>query len=173
MIELSKLAAEGLRLEGALGHVQVEANEALRNLRWQVFVQPSDLDFFIDIKAEAVFEGSCGRCLEPVDKETAIRAQFLGSSDSDLVARGSHTLGTQDLDVVYLPEEVLDEEALVREQFILQRPMQLLCRDDCQGLCPQCGKNWNKGRCQCSPDCNKSPSALAVALADIKLDAGH
>ncbi|MCL1908596.1 MAG: DUF177 domain-containing protein [Holophagaceae bacterium] len=170
MIELAKLTAEGLRIEGSVGYVQVEENESLRNLHWQVFVQPSDKDFFFDIRAEAVIEGTCGRCLEPVDQETRLKAQFLGSSDPNMVARGSYTLGTQDLDVVYLPEEILDEEALVREQFILQRPMQLLCMNDCLGLCPQCGKNWNKGRCQCCPEYDKSPSALAVALADIKLD---
>ena len=170
MIELAKLTADGLRLEGSMGYVQVEANEALRNLQWQLFIQPSDQDFFFDIKAEAVFESNCGRCLEPVDRETRLKAQFMGSSDPELVARGSYTIGIQDLDVVYLPEEILDEEALIREQFILQRPMQFLCRDDCQGLCPQCGKNWNKGQCQCCPEYDKPPGVLAAALAEIKLN---
>ena len=170
MIDLSKLPAEGLRLEGSVGCVLMEKNEILRDLRWQVFTQPSERDIFFDIQAEAVYEGACGRCLEPIDKPTRLRAQFLGSSDPDLVARGSHAIGTQDLDVVYLPEEMLDEERLVREQFILQRPMQLLCKEDCQGLCPQCGKNLNKGRCQCRPEYSKTPGALAKALAEIKLD---
>lgn len=170
MIELSKLPAEGLRVEGSAGYVPVDNDEILRDLVWQIFVQPSDMDFFLDIQAEAVFEGNCGRCLEPVDQKTMLRSQFLGSSDPDMVARGSYSLGSQDLDVVYLPEVVLDEDTLVREQFILHRPMQLLCREDCLGLCPQCGKNWNKGRCQCCPEYNNSPSALAIALADVKLN---
>ena len=170
MIDLSKLPAEGFRLEGSAGCVQMEKNEVLRDLRWQVFSQPSGMDIFFDIQAEAVYEAACCRCLEPIDKPAALRAQFLGSPDPDLVARGSHTLGTQDLDVVYLPEEMLDEEALVREQFILQRPMHLLCKEDCLGLCPQCGKNLNKGRCQCHPEHSKTPGALARALSEVKLD---
>jgi len=170
VIDLSKLPAEGLRLEGSAGCVQMEKNEVLRDLHWKVFAQPSERDIYFDIQAEAVYEGVCGRCLEPIDKPARLRAQFLGSSDPDLVARGSHTLETQDLDVVYLPEEMLDEESLVREQFILQRPMQMLCKEDCQGLCPQCGKNLNKGRCQCHPEYSRTPGVLAKALAEVKLD---
>ena len=83
-------------------------------------------------------------------------------------------MATQDLDVVFLPEVTLDEAELVREQFELQAPMHPLCVDDCKGLCPQCGKNWNKGPCQCSPDARQVPSALnralTKALAGIKLD---
>jgi uncharacterized protein len=157
-------------MEGSGECVHLEEREALRGLHWRMFAQPSKKDVFFDIQAEAIYEGTCCRCLEPIDKKTAICAQFLGSTDSDLVARGSHTLGTQDLDVVYLPEEVIDEEALIKEQFILQRPMQLLCREDCLGLCPYCGKNLNKGQCQCRPEYNRTPGALAKALAGIKLD---
>lgn len=170
MIELTKLPTEGLRLEGSALHVQMDEKESLRDLSWQLFVQPSNKDVFLDIRAEAIYEGTCCRCLESVDKQAKILAQFLGSPDPDLVARGSYALGTQDLDVVYLPEEMLDECALVREQFILQRPMQLLCKEDCLGLCPQCGKNWNKGRCQCGPFNSKMPGALAKALSGVQLD---
>jgi len=169
VIDLSKLPIEGLSLSGSSGFVQLEENENLRDLHWRVFVQPSKKDVFFDIQAEAVYESACCRCLEPIDKPTTLRAQFLGSSDHDLVAGGSHTLGTQDLDVVYLPEEMLDEEVLIKEQFILQRPMQLLCKEDCRGLCPYCGKNLNKGQCQCHPEYNRTPGALAKALAEIKL----
>jgi uncharacterized protein len=170
VIELLKLPKEGLRLEGTLSCVQIEGDEALRDMQWQIFLQPSGGDYYIDIRGNAIYEGNCCRCLEPVDRQTSLCSQFLGSPDPELVTRGSHTLGTQDLDVIYLPEEVLDEESLVVEQFLLQRPMQLLCKNDCLGLCQLCGKNLNKGKCQCSSVGNKAPSALARALADIKLE---
>ena len=48
--------------------------------------------------------------------------------------------------------------------------MHPLCKEDCLGLCPQCGKNWNKGKCSCDPEAHKEPSALAKALSGIKLD---
>jgi uncharacterized protein len=40
---------------------------------------------------------------------------------------------------------------LLREQFYLALPMKPLCREDCKGLCPQCGTNLNTGSCECGP----------------------
>lgn len=37
----------------------------------------------------------------------------------------------------------------LREELILRYPLKSLCRPDCQGLCPICGKNLNKGKCRC------------------------
>lgn len=174
MIFLQKLPPEGLRLNGATDHLALEGDASLRDLAWSVFALASDGDVFLEVKGEAVWQGACSRCLAPLERPLAVESQFLGSKDADLVGRGSYTLGTQDLDVVFLPEDTLDEAELVREQFELQAPMHPLCADDCKGLCPGCGKNWNKGPCQCRPEIERAPSvlnqALAKALAGIKLD---
>lgn len=170
MIELAKLGAEGLRLEGQEPLLALEGKESLREVTWSLFALPSGEDVFLEIRGKAVWECTCSRCLEPFEQNLQITTQFLGSKDAELVARGSHALGTQDLDVVFLPETELDELGLVREQFILHVPMHPLCKDECQGLCPRCGKNWNKGRCNCPPELEKEPSALAKALSGLKLD---
>jgi len=174
VIDLHKLPAEGLRLNGTTEEVGLEGGVALRDLAWSVFVLPSDGDVFLEVKGQAIWQGTCSRCLAPLDRPMLVESQFLGSKDAELVGRGSHTLGSQDLDVVFLPEENLDETELVREQFELHAPMHPLCAEDCKGLCPSCGKNWNKGPCQCSPEAERAPSALnkalAKALAGIKLD---
>ena len=174
MIDLRKLPPEGVRLTGALERLPLEGEAALREITWGVFALASDGDVFLDVKGQAVWEGNCSRCLAPLDRPLRVESQFLGSKDPDLVARGSHTLGSQDLDVVFLPEDTLDEAELVREQFELHTPMHPLCDEACRGLCPSCGKNWNKGPCQCRPDQAEAPSALnralAKALAGIKLD---
>lgn len=170
MIELTKLGAEGLRLEGQEARLPLEGQDALREVHWRLFALPSGSDVFLEVRGEAIWECACSRCLEPFDQRLNISSQFLGSKDADLVARGSHALGTQDLDVVFLPEHELDELALVREQFMLSVPMHPVCKDECQGLCPRCGKNWNKGRCNCPPESHTEPSALAKALSGLKLD---
>jgi len=174
VIDLHKLPLEGLRLEGSVERLALEGDAALRDLAWALFVLPSGQDVFLEVKGTAVWEGSCSRCLAPLDRPLAVTSQFLGSKDPDLVGRGVHTLGSQDLDVVFLPEDSLEESELVREQFELQAPMHPLCLEDCKGLCPACGKNWNKGPCQCRPEEDHAPSALsralAKALAGIKLD---
>jgi len=174
VINLYNLPPEGLRLNGTTESVALEGDVRLRDLAWSVFALQSDGDVFLEVKGHAVWQGACSRCLVPLDRPLAVESQFLGSKDADLVGRGSHTLGSQDLDVVFLPEDTLDETELVREQFELQAPMHPLCVEDCKGLCPSCGKNWNKGPCQCRPESERAPSALnkalVKALAGIKLD---
>ncbi len=43
----------------------------------------------------------------------------------------------------------IDLGPLVRDAVVLELPMAPLCRDDCAGLCPQCGANRNEGDCGC------------------------
>lgn len=169
MIDLAQLPPEGLRLEGTAERLPLEGVDALRDLAWTLRLLPSAPDVYVEVKGRAVLESCCSRCLEPIDQALNVESQFLGSKDPDLVVRGAHTLGSQDLDVVFLPETLLDEGDLVKEQFMLHVPMNPLCKEDCQGLCPRCGKNWNKGRCQCRPEFVKEPSALAKALSGLKL----
>jgi uncharacterized protein len=49
----------------------------------------------------------------------------------------------------YQGEGLLLEEAL-REQVLLALPLKAVCREDCKGLCPHCGKNLNEGQCSCA-----------------------
>jgi uncharacterized protein len=174
VIDLYKLPSEGLRLNGSTKQVELEGGVSMRDLTWSVFALASAGDVFLEVKGQAIWQGTCSRCLAPLDRPMAVESQFLGSKDADLVGRGSYTLGSQDLDVVFLPEDSLDEAELVREQFELQAPMHPLCAEDCKGLCPNCGKNWNKGPCHCQPTTDLVPSALnqalTKALAGIKLD---
>ena len=174
MIQLRQLPPEGLRLKGTTESVALEGDVTLRDLDWSVFALASDGDVFLEVKGHAIWQGACSRCLVPLDRPLLVESQFLGSKDAELVGRGSHTLGSQDLDVVFLPEDLLDETELVREQFELQAPMHPLCEEACKGLCPSCGKNWNKGPCACRPEASQAPSALnqalTKALAGIKLD---
>lgn len=42
--------------------------------------------------------------------------------------------------------------ALAWEEFVAALPPYTLCRDNCAGLCPECGQNLNKGTCGCEPN---------------------
>jgi len=154
MIDLTQLPAEGASIDGTTALLELGDGTTLRDASWRVRVVPSGHDFFMEVKGRATWEGACSRCLEPLE----------------LAAGGSHALGSQDLDLVFLPELVVDEAVLAREHFLLHAPMHPLCREECLGLCPGCGKNWNKGPCTCKPELLKEPGALAKALAGLKLN---
>lgn len=46
---------------------------------------------------------------------------------------------------------ILDLTEAVRQYVLLAIPMKPLCKEDCAGLCPICGKNLNQGPCGCPP----------------------
>jgi uncharacterized protein len=101
-------------------------------------------------KLDMSLEVDCARCLEPVLHQV--------SRDFDLLYRPLGTdAGRDELSVTdaeaeigyYQGEGLLLEDAL-REQVLLALPLKLLCREDCKGLCPQCGKNLNESVCSCA-----------------------
>ena len=74
-------------------------------------------------------------------------------------------VATEDLDLFAYDGEHIDLEPLFREQFVLAVPYAPLCREDCQGLCSQCGINKNSGTCTCE----KPIDPRLAALKNIKL----
>ena len=85
----------------------------------------------------------CDRCAEPVVRD--YEKSFVHT-----IVR--ETQNGEDEDWILAPEERLDLDALILEDVLLDLPGQFLCREDCKGLCPVCGKNWNEGPCGCGSD---------------------
>jgi uncharacterized protein len=73
-------------------------------------------------------------------------------------------LSAGDLDVVYYDELVIPFAPLVEEQLQLELPMKALCRDDCKGLCPQCGSDRNEAPCDCAPPTDERWRSLKTIL---------
>src|SRR5262249_51241746 len=58
-------------------------------------------------------------------------------------------LSDRDMVVAYYRGDRLDLGELVREQCYLALPLKPLCREDCRGRCPSCGRNRNAESCGC------------------------
>jgi uncharacterized protein len=121
-------------------------------------VEPVDLDFDlhkdkerfrIDGTLRTVLEMSCSRCLEPyrlpVDAVLNLRYLPVSERSSD----DEKEIAEEDVDISFYQDDQIDLTELLREQFYLALPMKPLCREDCRGLCPQCGVNRNTGTCDC------------------------
>ncbi len=50
-------------------------------------------------------------------------------------------------------DETLDITELIKDTLVAGQPIQNLCKADCKGLCPVCGKNLNDGVCNCNRFC--------------------
>ena len=100
---------------------------------------------------------ACGRCVSPVKLpiQETLRVTFMPSSElpadeeSDDDEDEGAEVGEDDLDVFPYDGESVDLEPLFREQFVLAVPFAPLCREDCKGLCAQCGIDKNTGTCSC------------------------
>lgn len=90
---------------------------------------------------ETVYHTSCARCAKPL--LVPIRAE-----ESVILARHENAQEEDEVFVVQGEEVELDD--IFVPALILQVDMTYLCREDCKGLCPKCGKDLNEGSCGCS-----------------------
>lgn len=91
-------------------------------------------------KAAYLLEGVCDRCADPFSRE--------------MVTEMEHTLVTslndeENDELVLVDKYRLALDELVLTDILLDLPSKTLCREDCRGLCPMCGKNLNEGLCGC------------------------
>ena len=93
----------------------------------------------------------CSRCLDRFRFQTEDRFDLYCEVGLQPAPGEEHALGKDDLDVTYLEEGRINTDHLLRENILLSLPVQPLCRQDCRGLCPQCGANLNHTACGCRP----------------------
>jgi len=93
----------------------------------------------------------CDRCLEEIEEPVNLEIEMTLVQDYE-VARTDYELAAEELDQVKIDGDELDLAVLVAEQIELSRPLVNLCRPDCRGLCPRCGRNLNSGPCDCCAD---------------------
>ncbi|MFF8833654.1 YceD family protein [Streptomyces sp. NPDC015131] len=96
--------------------------------------------------ARASAEGECVRCLEPLRQDVAADFQEMFSYP-DIDDRGRHAASgddaEEDEDIIPLEDGMFDLEPVLRDAAVLALPMQPVCREDCAGLCAECGANLN------------------------------
>ena len=71
---------------------------------------------------------------------------------------------TDEAEAFCLEGETLDIADLLETVFILNMDTKSLCRDDCKGLCPRCGKDLNEGPCQCRSEIDPRLAVLEQLL---------
>ena len=99
----------------------------------------------------APLELECSRCAEPFPFPVDVGFDLSYLPRSANTGEGEIEIAEEDLGVAYYENEAIDLGQLMREQFYLALPMKPLCREDCKGLCPQCGANLNVAACGCQP----------------------
>ncbi|MGV9211730.1 YceD family protein [Micromonospora sp. RB23] len=112
---------------------------------------PEGADLDLDLRLQSVSEGvlvsgtitgpvrgECGRCLREINESTTVTIQELYAYEN------STTDATTDEDEVgRMQGDLIDLEPALRDALVLTLPTNPLCREDCPGLCPECGAHWD------------------------------
>jgi uncharacterized metal-binding protein YceD (DUF177 family) len=56
----------------------------------------------------------------------------------------------QDVDITHITTDCIDLAEILKEQLHLQIPFQPLCKENCKGICLNCGTDFNLGKCACA-----------------------
>lgn len=107
---------------------------------------------------QADLECPCDRCLGVARFHVDTRfdlfykpAEAASHAEETAIDEGEAEIGYYEL-----PGLILED--ILREQILLQLPMQRVCREDCKGICPVCGGNRNEVDCDCEPGSGSRPA---------------
>jgi uncharacterized protein len=108
-------------------------------------------------RVSAPWQGECRRCGGVVTGavEAEVRERYVIEG-----TEGRPGVSADEDDAYVLADDILDLEPLARDAVLLELPLAPLCKEDCLGLCPQCGTNLNLESCSCAPPADPRWSAL-------------
>lgn len=118
-------------------------------------------DQVLEIKAasDVMVAVPCARCLETVKVPFHIQCDL--KADMKLSEREREE---ESEELSCIADKKLDVDWLVHNEILTDWPIQVLCREDCKGICPKCGANRNQTSCGCD---TAVPDPRMAAISDI------
>jgi uncharacterized protein len=132
-IDVNQIPFEGITLKEEVDPKELDLETDLIKFRGPLKIR-ADISKIINavtvhLALDAVLFTNCSRCLQELEID------FKKKTDLNYQADKS--------------APVIDFNPDIREEVILDYSMKPLCKPDCKGLCPKCGKNLNEGGCSC------------------------
>ncbi len=132
-VDTNKIPAEGLSFQTEAGSSELGVETDLIKFRAPLRIKADIVKVtgFVIAKliVDASIHGNCSRCLD--EFEINFKKEFQLSYS------------------VNKSESIIDLAPDIRDEIILDYPINPLCKTDCKGLCFKCGKNLNEGDCEC------------------------
>jgi uncharacterized protein len=106
-------------------------------------------EIFVSGTLKTTAIAACARCTEEFNRPSQRRFRYVLAPKATSDSRDLE-LSTEDLELSFYQGDEIDLSPLIREQALLAMAERPLCREECRGLCPQCGANLNEGSCGCT-----------------------
>jgi uncharacterized protein len=104
----------------------------------------------VSARAQAAVRGECGRCLREIADTIDVEFQQLYAYPSSSAGpgrsdeRGGLDEADSDDDIGHMQGDLIDLEPELRDAVVLALPLHPRCREDCPGLCSECGTPWDE-----------------------------
>jgi uncharacterized protein len=140
-----KLAHEGLRFRG---HLSRQGEDA-----------------FLRGTLSGVFDYTCARCLElaKVPVRLPVQVTYVAADEDE------EDEDQDDEGVAHFDGDEINIGPELREQLLLNMPLNPVCRETCAGLCPSCGINRNEKACDCAAKQAPDMGKLGAVLRNLKM----
>ncbi len=179
---LADITADGLSLTGEVTAEELGLTEADTQLEGALAVGLDLTKVERTICVTGVVEGTaireCVRCLTKFSEPLAFALRVVYEPEPKAVPPAAKRVDHRkkavepadvepdetDDEIYHYEGDHLELVPMLREQVILSDPMHPLCKDNCAGLCPHCGKNLNEGRCACPEEAPTTPFQVLRSL---------
>ncbi len=144
-------------LEGILKDLYNYEDEDLKipnGIAYSINVWHSGKLIYVQGSVKADIVHPCDRCLVPVTlhingKVDAIYMKTNPNYEGKTLKFTIEEHSLEDMaNLIYYDETKLDFSDRIAESVITEIPSKVLCKPDCEGLCPVCGANWNFQKCE-------------------------
>ena len=140
---------------------------------WNVTVSNTGDALLVAGTVTGTAKTACARCLEEVvvDFNGEVEGYFLIDAEEDV----EREEGEEEEFELLGPDNTIDLVPLLEGAILVDLPLQPLCREDCKGICPDCGINLNEETCRCAEKREAENAAFEAAknpfskLADLDL----
>lgn len=114
-------------------------------------------------KVDTEISAQCDRCLENVD--IPLTFEFVENYRQNSAYEED---GLENNEFIVFEDDLIDLIEAIRENVILNLPMQILCNPECPGICPQCGQNLKEKQCDCRTEAVDPRLAVLAKLKGIE-----
>ncbi len=105
----------------------------------------------VSARLETLVKLTCGRCVNEFEHSSVITMEEDSSPTIDpATGRKTESLEENGSEINLDDQHVLDMGEVIRQYVLTGVPIKPLCREECRGLCPECGSNLNEGKCKCN-----------------------
>ncbi|MSW52831.1 MAG: DUF177 domain-containing protein [Actinobacteria bacterium] len=146
LLDAVRLSEQGYAPEPALQEVRLDISRMLGG------------GYALQLRFDTTIAGPCMRCLTPTSSQVSVDVRELQQNKRD---------PEEQFDSDYVKGDDLDLHRWANDSFVFSLPVRVLCRDDCKGLCPECGKELNDDPTHSH---EKGPDPRLAALSGIRFD---